>query len=454
VPDPIPFTKAIKAQIEHAGWTYNADGTVRSGFEERPDFFSSVAFWYQKGVNEELPEPPYANGRLPQGNALQIEVEQNLQDVTTDRGEASVQKEVLWSKDILFFNAQGPRSAMNVPIDVPHDGRYEVIGQIAQAPDYGDYIVTLDGKLTNSVTSTWASSDVPPPQAQIIRNYSSELYVAPDYMLGWFDLTKGRHTLTFTCVGKDMLASGYNIGIDGVVLAEVGKFDAATLAAESAKNMPPAQVPPGTPLFRGQPLIYYQRRYEQAAPEMRAFTLRLIGAFGGDAASVITPVVNALSDQDPDVQQAACWVLAQLGEKAAPAVVTLGKLLRTAENPLTRESAAYALRETGKAGRASLPDLIEALSDPSSITGSMATMAIGQMGDAGASAVPAMIEHLRAPGEEFRVKRTIIRALGKIGPPAASAIPALEEIAKQESQAVEAKAAIMWIQGKKPLTWY
>ena len=44
VSDPVPFTKSIKVQIEHAGWTYNADGSVRSGFEERPDFFSSVAY--------------------------------------------------------------------------------------------------------------------------------------------------------------------------------------------------------------------------------------------------------------------------------------------------------------------------------------------------------------------------------------------------------------------------
>lgn len=39
VPDPIPFTKSLWAGIEHAGWTYNQDGTSRSGFEERPDYF-------------------------------------------------------------------------------------------------------------------------------------------------------------------------------------------------------------------------------------------------------------------------------------------------------------------------------------------------------------------------------------------------------------------------------
>ena len=64
VPDPVPFKKSLRVGIEHAGWTYNPDGTARSGFEERSDFFSSVAYWYQTGVNEDLPEPPYGSDSL------------------------------------------------------------------------------------------------------------------------------------------------------------------------------------------------------------------------------------------------------------------------------------------------------------------------------------------------------------------------------------------------------
>jgi hypothetical protein len=454
VPDPVPFTKSIKVQIEHAGWTYKADGSVRSGFEERPDFFSSVAYWYQQGVNEDLPEPPYGDGRLPHGNALQIEVEKSLPDVTTEKGEASVQKEVFWSKDILFLKGQGVNSKINIPLDVPHEGRYEVIGQLAQAADYGDFVATLDGKLTNAVTSTWAASDVPPPQAQIIRNYQSEMYVAPDLMLGWFDLTQGRHTLTFTCVGKNALSTGYNLGIDAVVLAEVGKFDAATLAAETQTILPAVgPLSPGTPVYRGQPLSYYVHRYEQATREMRPAYLRQIGAFGGEALPALKLLLNALADQNPEVRQAACLALAQMGDKAMPAAPTLGKLLRS-DDPVTRQSAALALREVGKAGRTAIPELIDALQDSSAATRFLAAMALGQMGDAGASAVPALLDRLRAPDEEFRVKRNIVRALGSIGPAAASAIPVLEEVRKQSDLEEEAQVALMQIQGKKPATWH
>src|SRR5208337_5166848 len=171
VPDPIPFTKSLRARIEHFGWTYNPDGTARSGFEERPDFFSSVAFWYQKGVNEGLSEPPYGEARLPLGNAQQIEVENEASDVWSEKGKVSVQKEVFWSKDLLFFEAQGAGARMKVPIEIPEDGRYEVLAQIAQSPDYGDYVVTLDDKLTNSIIQTWAQTDVAPPGVEVIHNY-------------------------------------------------------------------------------------------------------------------------------------------------------------------------------------------------------------------------------------------------------------------------------------------
>ena len=100
-PIPMPFTKSLWAGIEHRGWTYNADGTARTAFEERPDYFSSVAFWYQEGVNEELPEPPYGDARLPVGNAQQIIVEDSIREVTAEKGKAFVQHAVDWGKDLL-----------------------------------------------------------------------------------------------------------------------------------------------------------------------------------------------------------------------------------------------------------------------------------------------------------------------------------------------------------------
>jgi hypothetical protein len=221
IPDPIPFTKSLWAGIEHSGWTANPDGSVRSGFEEREDYFSSVAFWYQKGVNEDLAEPPYGYDRLPFGNATQLEVPTLIEHVTAEKGRASVQKEVDWAKDLLFLEAEGPGARINIPVDIPEDGQYELVGLIAQAPDYGDYKAVLDEQPMNLDPRQAATSEIPFPGPEIFYNFLPEVYVAKDRALGMLTLKRGRHTLSFICVGKDPHSLGYNFGINDVALEKV-----------------------------------------------------------------------------------------------------------------------------------------------------------------------------------------------------------------------------------------
>jgi len=461
VPDVVPFKKSLRVEIEHCGWTYNADGTARSGFEERPDYFSCVAFWYQKGVNEDLPEPPYGSARLPLGNAEQIEVENSIKEVSVERGEGSVQKEVFWSKDLLFFKAEGPGAKLNVPMEIPRDGRYEVVAQIAQAPDYGDYVVTLDGKLTNSTTLTWGPLDVFPPEAEIIRNYQPEIYVAPDHRLGWFDLTKGRHVLTFDCVGKDPLATGHNLGIDDVVLSEVRK--PGTLSQEKAVSGELPQATPGMEaakavLYRGKPLAFYLAKLKQASQESRPAVIRSIDSFGEDAAPAVKDFVAALPDSDPEVRGAAAWALSQVGPKSSEAASAVARLLKD-ESTQVRESAALALREMGKGAVVAILDLCAALKDSAPTVRMTAATALGRMGEAAKSAVPALTAALEVPdeaqlsNEEVQVIRNIAYALGDIGPDARTAVPALKKIHHLRVKYI-AEEAIAKIEGRPVPTWH
>jgi len=212
--DPVPFKESLKFLIEHKGWVRLGDGST-DGFRERFDLWSSVAFWYQKGVNRGLPELPYGPARLPLGNATQIEVENDIKAVTAQAGEATVMRDVFWSKDILFLRAKGPGSSINVPFDVAADGYYELVCQAAHAADYGDYTVTLDGAPLDAARPGGRTREVR------VAAYGPELYVAADHLIGWLDLAKGRHVLTFTCAGKDDASRGYNLGIDNLVLARI-----------------------------------------------------------------------------------------------------------------------------------------------------------------------------------------------------------------------------------------
>jgi len=460
VPDPIPFTKSLRAEIEHYGWTYNPDGTVRSGFEERPDFFSSVAFWYQTGVNEGLPEPPYGVARLPLGNATQIEVENSIDDVTTEKGKASVQKEVFWSKDLLFFEGQGAGARIKVPFDVAEDGRYEVLAEIAEAPDYGDYVATLDGKLTNSTTQTWAQSDVPPPGTEIIHNYADEVYVAVDRRFGWLDLAKGRHWLAFICVGKDARSSGYNLGIDNVVLEKVPPVTQATaqLATtvtgedEAGRTVPRGGVGADSVVYRGKALSFYRARLKSAPVTERPAIIRAFGGFGPDGAPAVPELTAALADSDAEVRQAAAWSFSQIGPKGATATAKLAELLSD-PNPRVRSLAAVALGAIGAEAATAVAALTRALNDPVDYVRAPAADALGSIGPAARAAVHPLADRLLTKGEPVFVLRSVSAALGDIGPDAKDALPALQEALKMLRVTYTAQEAILKIEGKPVPTW-
>ncbi len=137
--DPVPFTSSLRVEIEHKGWTYKPDGTVRTAFGVREDLMSSVAYWYQQGIAADQPSVPYGRARLPQGNALQIELEATLPEAKMEGGTATIFPSLFWGKDVIVFGAEGPGSRIELPFDVPADGEYELQVQVAQASDYGAY---------------------------------------------------------------------------------------------------------------------------------------------------------------------------------------------------------------------------------------------------------------------------------------------------------------------------
>ena len=423
VPDPIAFTKSIWAGIEHSGWTSNPDGSVRSGFEERPDYFSSVAFWYQKGVNENLAEPPYGYERLPFGNATQIAVEDSIDRVTTEKGTASVLRDVDWAKDILLFKAEGVGSKINVPLDIAEDGRYEIVADLAEASDYGDYIVLFDGEPTNVDTRKPATSEIPLPGPEVFHNYLTELYVARDRTLGMFNLNKGRHTLTFVCQGKDPRSVGYNLGINDVVLEKVPTATAEEEAWGRDEGVGAAVT---SVVYRGRPLSFYVGKLKSERETERVHAIRAIGQFGKDGAGAVAEVTATLTDSNPEMRGAAADALGEIGSASAPVVAGLVKTL-TDPDARVRGLAAIALQRMGGKAVAAIPALIRALNDPVNYVRAPAAAALGAMGTAAGEAAHPLAERLLLKNEDGFVLASVAYALGDIGPAAKEAIPALRQ---------------------------
>jgi hypothetical protein len=454
VPDPIVFTKSLWAGIEHSGWTVNPDGSFRSGFEERPDYFSSVAFWYQKGVNEELPEPPYGRDRLPFGNATQLTIQNSINDVTAEGGKAIVQKEVDWAKDLLVLLADGPKATINIPIDIPEKGKYEILALIAQAPDYGNYTAWLDGKPTNLDTRQAATSEIPFPGPEVFHNYLPEVYVARDRAIGMFDLTQGRHILTFVCAGKDDGSVGYNIGINDIVLEKVPETDQVGTdsdRAEPNKNAPAAA--PNSSLYRGRPLVFYVGNLAGATGSHLADLLYAISAFGADGGSAADKVAAFVTNGSEEVRAAAVTALGNIGASAPSGIPSLARSLSDPSSRI-RSLAIIGLRSQGPKGLYAEQDLVLALNDPTVPVRALAADALGAIGPAAHESVLPLVRRALVPDESRFVINNIMAALGRMGPSAHDALPILKEAVQQHKLGSNAECAILLIEGKHVPTYF
>ncbi|HEY1249902.1 MAG TPA: DUF2961 domain-containing protein [Thermoanaerobaculia bacterium] len=361
--DPIPFTTSLRFEIEHKGWTFAADGSVKSAFGERVDLMSSVAFWYQEGIAQDQPAVPYGPARLPQGNAQQIEVERTIGEAKAEGGRVSMVPDLFWSKDVVLFEAAGKGSRVTIPFDVPADGDYEVYTELAQASDYGVYTVLLDGKPPVSPQLEHEPGADVRPQTEF-DGYAYETYVGAAYQVGWPRLTRGRHSLTYVCLGKNAASSGYNLGVDDIVLARTGPEGWAAAAAVREPRVPQGDVAQlagalsdpdattrglaamalrdrGADSLRALPAL--QRALADPDPNVRMMSANAIAAIGKDAAPSVPALIAACSvpDEQVHVLRACASALGAIGKPAAaPALPVLKKL---AENPRVRWAAERAI---------------------------------------------------------------------------------------------------------------
>ena len=368
--DPVPFTKSLSFEIEHKGWTFKPDGSVKSTFGERVDLMSSVSFWYQQGIARGLPPIPYGSARLPQGNAKQIEVENAIAQVRAEKGKASVSKDLFWSKDVILFEGQGEGAKLEIPFDVDEDGDYEFYTQLAQASDYGIYTVLLDGKpAVAPVLEHEPGADVR-PQTQF-DSYAMETYVGMDFQIGWPRLSKGRHTVTFTCLGKNAASSGYNLGVDNLILARTGPSGWAKAAAVKEPVVPSSlsglasALDDPDPVTRGLAALELKNKGSAAKPALGALVAKLkdpdvivrmtsanaIAAMGPEAASAVPALIEAcrVENEVTHVLRACAAALGEIGPAASSALPALRDLV--AKKPLVRRSAERAIEQIEGAPR-------------------------------------------------------------------------------------------------------
>ncbi|MEP0842716.1 MAG: DUF2961 domain-containing protein [Phycisphaerae bacterium] len=226
---PITFSKSLKVEIERRSFIQNVDpATGRStqyDFKYRPDFCSSVAYWYQREVAEPFaPFPPVAERINPE---IVVEVADLADQIRTSGGTVAREKSnrTCNLKHMLHVENKGPGGWFEVPCRVDEAGRYSIsvfqslhrtgglwkvtlkrpAGEIllSRAMDFYDpYLAWKENRPENFVYGTWFEQKV-----------------------GLHRLEPGDYVFRFECVGANPLsraresdAPGYDCALDGISL--------------------------------------------------------------------------------------------------------------------------------------------------------------------------------------------------------------------------------------------
>jgi hypothetical protein len=177
LPDPVHFTTSLKVTIEHRG---NCDESEDGFFLERPDFFSSVAYWYQTGEPKTTfqPLPSWNERRVPWQHHHLVRAYRYAK--TTGKAKVEVQTQGFFgARPVLAWPNEEPGAVLSLPFELSEDGRFAVRLTAANGPSNGTYDIELDGR------------------ELLTADFRSPEDGETDLVLGTHELNKGNHTLAF-----------------------------------------------------------------------------------------------------------------------------------------------------------------------------------------------------------------------------------------------------------------
>lgn len=181
IQDPIAFKKSLRVEMEHRGSVFNDKGSLVNfelgGFEERADWVSSVAFWYQyPPATWDEPLPP-AVKRIPPYRFIKMEE-------LTYRAKPDLL--VLPQEPFLAYVPNTSEAYIEFDLDLEKDGRYRIDAILLFSLMSGVFQPSLDGKKIGG------------PLDMVIGNFD------PAWVsLETHDLTAGKHVLRFEGVAGD-----------------------------------------------------------------------------------------------------------------------------------------------------------------------------------------------------------------------------------------------------------
>jgi hypothetical protein len=226
---PVIFRKSLKVEIERRSFIDYRDPQTGArklhDFKYRPDFFSSVAFWYQKDVAQPFCTlPPLAERLNPE---QWIEVKDLADRLPCSPGVKPIVRSnrTCQSKTMFFLENDKVGAWLDVPFEIKEEGQYSLSVFQVLFREYGQWKVTLLGSGQTNVLDP--GLDFYDPYVSLKENWpESQVYsTVRETKLGVLRLVPGAHTLRFECVGHNPLSlvkktrlPGYSLAMDAISL--------------------------------------------------------------------------------------------------------------------------------------------------------------------------------------------------------------------------------------------
>jgi hypothetical protein len=205
--DPVPFRRSILVNIEH-GWINN----------ERADWYSSVAYWYQAGRPTKRAILPAVSDRIPgylrphdYGDG-RWEAEDLADAAKATAGEVIEAGMEFWGdlfsrQYALQWDAKNTGDALSLPFTTARAGRYTITLRPCRVEPGGTFTFAIDDAPAGEPVNLYQ----PPPFPGLF-----------DAVVGEFDLKGGPHAIRVLCRDPDPKSKGRRFILDRFHVAPAG----------------------------------------------------------------------------------------------------------------------------------------------------------------------------------------------------------------------------------------
>ena len=252
--DPVLFRKSLRFEIERTGLIVDSAGKLLTHFGHRPDYWSSVSYWYQEKVAEPwCPFPPYKERIAPEVFHHLHRIVDRISHSPGVELQVHPYNRATWFKKWFRAAVEGPGEWIEIPFTIPREGCWSMSLFQHLRDDGGIYKVLVDGRPIHLAGDSQIAGgyrvslvrQIPPEQVNktldfynLYRKDEHEDYIygqRRERKIGIFRFGPGEHTLRLVCIGANPLARhpetgkpGYNLSADvlSLRLLPFGETDA------------------------------------------------------------------------------------------------------------------------------------------------------------------------------------------------------------------------------------